>query len=264
MKARKWKRRVLWLLLILIVIAGAGVTIAMNLAEKDLAEKKTEVQTEGKESETGNAAAKKTYKVEKPEVSEQLLTVNDYSRPGEKTDATKYIVIHYLGNPKTTAQENHDYFESLKDLQNCYMSANYIVGLEGEIIQCVPDNEVAYASNQENHESISIENCHLDSTGKFLKDTYISLVKLTAYLTETYNLGRNQIIRHHDVTGKDCPLYYTEHEDYWEDFRDDVMTYRDLCKKQEVTDEELEKLLKGIAHTYQDKSEAEDEERESE
>ena len=39
MKARKWKRRVLWLLLILIVIAGAGVTIAMNLAEKNLAEK---------------------------------------------------------------------------------------------------------------------------------------------------------------------------------------------------------------------------------
>lgn len=100
MKARKWKRRVLWLLLILIVIAGAGVTVAMNLAEKDLAEKKTEVQTEGKESETGNAAAKKTYKVEKPEVSEQLLTVNDYSRPGEKTDATKYIVIHYLGNQR--------------------------------------------------------------------------------------------------------------------------------------------------------------------
>ena len=203
MKARKWIRRVLWLLLVLMVIAGAGVTVSMNLAEKDLTEK--EAQTEEKESET--ETEKKTYRVEKPEVSEQLLTVNEYSRPGEKTDPIKYVVIHYLGNPKTTAQENHDYFESLKDLQNCYMSANYIVGLEGEIIQCVPDNEVAYASNQENHESISIENCHLDSTGKFLKNTYISLVKLTAYLTETYHLDRDQIIRHHDVTGKDCPIY---------------------------------------------------------
>ena len=84
---------------------------------------------------------------------------------------------------------------------------------------------------------------------EFLKDTYISLVKLTAYLTETYNLGREQIIRHHDVTGKDCPIYYTEHEDYWEDFRDDVMTYRELCKKQVVTDEELETILKGTG-TY--------------
>lgn len=261
MKKRKIGRLLFWLLLLVVVISATGVTVAMNLAEEKMdMQQETESETE-KTSETEQV----NYEVPKPDVSEQLLTVNDYSRPGEKTDGIKYIVIHYLGNPKTTAQENHDYFESLKDLQNCYMSANYVVGLEGEIIQCVPDGEVAYASNQENHESISIENCHMDTTGEFLKDTYISLVKLTAYLTETYNLGREQIIRHHDVTGKDCPIYYTEHEDYWEDFRDDVMTYRELCKKQVVTDEELETILKGLAHTYKDKSEAREvEETESE
>ena len=199
MKKRKIGRLLFWLLLLVVVISATGVTVAMNLAEEKMdMQQETESETE-KTSETEQV----NYEVPKPDVSEQLLTVNDYSRPGEKTDGIKYIVIHYLGNPKTTAQENHDYFESLKDLQNCYMSANYVVGLEGEIIQCVPDGEVAYASNQENHESISIENCHMDTTGEFLKDTYISLVKLTAYLTETYNLGREQIIRHHDVTGKD-------------------------------------------------------------
>ena len=202
MKKRKIGRLLFWLLLLVVVISATGVTVAMNLAEKKMdMQQETESETE-KTSETEQV----NYEVPKPDVSEQLLTVNDYSRPGEKTDGIKYIVIHYLGNPKTTAQENHDYFESLKELQNCYMSANYVVGLEGEIIQCVPDGEVAYASNQENHESISIENCHMDTTGEFLKDTYISLVKLTAYLTETYNLGREQIIRHHDVTGKDCPV----------------------------------------------------------
>ena len=71
--------------------------------------------------------------VPRPDIDEQLLTVNEISRPGTKTDGIKYIVIHYLEIPKPTAQENRDYFESLKnDLDSVYMSANYVVGLEGE------------------------------------------------------------------------------------------------------------------------------------
>lgn len=167
--------------------------------------------------------------VPKPEIDEQLLTVNEYSRPGDKTSAINYVVIHYLANPNTTAQQNHDYFESLKDLQNTYMSANYVVGLEGEIIRCVPDGEIAYASNEMNSQSISIENCHKDTSGKFTEATYNSLVKLTAYLTEKYGLDRDHIIRHYDVTGKDCPRYYVENEDKWEEFKDDVMNYREEC-----------------------------------
>ncbi len=169
--------------------------------------------------------------VPRPQIDEQLLTVNEYSRPGIKTDGIENIVIHYLANPRTTAQENRDYFESLKDLGDTYMSANYIVGLEGEIIQCVPDDEIAYASNSKNSTSISIENCHKDTSGKFTQKTYDSLVRLTAYLTERYNLGRDDIIRHYDVVGKLCPLYFVEHEDKWEEFKDDVMEYRAQCEK---------------------------------
>ena len=222
MKARKWKRRVLWLLLILIVIAGAGVTVAMNLAEKDLAEKKTEVQTEGKESETGNAAAKKTYKVEKPEVSEQLLTVNDYSRPGLAIDQVNGIVVHYTANPGSTAQDNRDYFNGLQYSGQTEASSNFIVGLDGEIIQCVPTWEIAYASNERNADTVSIEVCHPDETGKFTDATYRSLVQLTAWLCVKFDLKEDQIIRHYDVTGKNCPKYFVENEDAWEMFKDNV------------------------------------------
>ena len=168
--------------------------------------------------------------VNKPEISEQLLTINDWSRPGKKIKSLDYIVIHYLGNPGTTAQQNHDYFESLKDLQDTSMSANYVVGLEGEIIHCVPDDEVAYASNQANRYSISIENCHPDETGRFTDETYKSLVKLTAYLSDLYQIDEDHIIRHYDVTGKDCPKWFVEHPDDWEKFKDDVMTYRQECE----------------------------------
>ena len=121
--------------------------------------------------------------VPRPDIDEHFLTIKEYSRPGTKPDGINYIVIHYLANPMTTAQQNHDYFESLKDLQNMSMSANYVIGLEGEIIQCVPDDEIAYASNSENHDSISIENCQKDCSGKFTEATDTSLVLLPASLT---------------------------------------------------------------------------------
>ena len=169
--------------------------------------------------------------VPKPETDIQHLTVNDYSRPGTSVEAVEYIVIHYLGNPNTSAQENRDYFESLKDTGHISMSANYVVGIDGEIIECVPPGEIAYASNEMNCKSISIENCHLDDTGRFTEETYTSCVKLAAWLAEEYDIDRDHIIRHYDVTGKGCPLYYVEHEDKWESLRDDIMEYREECRK---------------------------------
>lgn len=182
-----------------------------------------------------------------PEIDEQLLSVNDWSRPGTKVDSVDYIVIHYLGNPKTTAQENRDYFESLKDLHETSMSANYVVGLDGEIIRCVPENEIAYASNSYNSISLSIENCHPDKSGKLKDETYESLVRLTAFLADKYGLDREHIIRHYDVTGKICPRYFVEHPDKWEVFLDDVMEWRQYFvdewnKKKEEESSEIDEL----------------------
>lgn len=179
--------------------------------------------------------------VPKPNIDVQLLTINDWSRPGIAVSDIKKIVVHYLGNPETTAQENRDYFESLKNLQDTYMSANYVVGMDGEIIQCVPDGEVAWASNRANYYSISIENCHHDESGKFTDATYWSDVHLVAYLSERYDIDRDDIIRHYDVTGKDCPKWYVDHPDDWEQFKDDVMTYREECrtKQREMVDQLL-------------------------
>ena len=153
-------------------------------------------------------------------------------------------MIHYLANPKTTAQENHDYFESLKDLKTTSMSANYVVGIDGEIIHCVPDDEIAYASNKANSYSISIENCHLDESGRFTDKTYTSLVDLTAYLSERYGIDREHIIRHYDVTGKDCPKYFVEHPEKWEAFLDDVMLIRNYWYEEAMKVKESEQAEK--------------------
>ncbi len=158
----------------------------------------------------------------RPEMDVELLTVNPYSRPGTKTDRINGIVVHYTANPGATAMANRNYFEGLKDSHVTRSSSNFIVGLEGEIIQCVPTWEVAYASNDRNHDTVSIECCHPDESGKFTDATYRSAVQLCAWLCLKFDLGPEDVIRHYDVTGKDCPRYFVQHEDAWEAFRADV------------------------------------------
>lgn len=160
-------------------------------------------------------------------ISEQFLTLNEYSRPGLfLTDTPQYIVIHYTANPGSTAQNNRDYFENLKDTQLTYASAQFVIGLEGEIIQCVPCNEMAYCSNSLNEICISIEMCHPDEWGNFNDATYNNCVYLVAHLMNYYHMDMGQLIRHYDVTGKNCPRYFVEHEDRWEMFKGYVEQYR--------------------------------------
>lgn len=149
------------------------------------------------------------------EIQEQFLSVNEFSRPGRKLEKVTNIVIHYTGNPGTTAEGNRSYFQSLAYNGSNYASAHFVVGLEGEIVQCIPLEEQAIATRGRNEDSIGIEVCHPDAEGEFNDITYQSVIKLTAELCKQYGLNENDVIRHYDVTGKICPRYYVEHEDAW-------------------------------------------------
>lgn len=157
-----------------------------------------------------------------PEISVQLLDINDYSRPGIELEQINGIVIHYTANPGSTAQENRDYFNGLQNGQGTSVSSHFVIGLEGEIVQCIPTWEMAYASNSRNQDTISIECCHLDESGEFTDATYASLVQLTAFLCTKYGLDEQDVIRHYDVTGKNCPKYFVENEEAWEALKDHV------------------------------------------
>lgn len=157
-----------------------------------------------------------------PDIDVELLTVNPYSRPGTETNKITGIVVHYTANPGSTAMDNRNYFEGLKDSHETKASSNFVVGLEGEIVQCVPTWEVAYASNSRNIDTVSIECCHPDETGRFDDDTYRSMVKLCAWLCMKFDLTSEDVIRHYDVTGKNCPKYFVENEDAFAAFRNDI------------------------------------------
>lgn len=157
-------------------------------------------------------------------VEKDYLTANPWSRPETPLKKIDGVVIHYVGNPGTTARANRNYFESLSaGTDQVYASAHFVVGLEGEVIQCIPLTEIAYASNSRNEDTVSIEVCHPDADGAFSRVTYDRVVELTAWLCESFHLDPEaDVIRHYDVTGKECPLYYVDHPDAWEQLKSDV------------------------------------------
>lgn len=167
-------------------------------------------------------------KLLKKELNVKTLTAPEYvnveliglgrARTGVKLVEINNIVIHYVGNPNTTAQNNRDFFNK-PDTDVC---SHFLIGLDGEIIQCVPLDEKSAASNNRNLDTISIEVCHPDASGKFNEATYNSLLKLTAWLCDNSGLKAKDVIRHYDITGKECPKYFVDNESAWEEFLTDV------------------------------------------
>lgn len=162
------------------------------------------------------------YTMDQLSIQHQFLTVNPYSRPGKALKRVNGVVVHYTANPGSSAKNNRDYFESLKTRHTTKASSHFIIGINGEIIQCIPLNEIAYASNNRNSDTISIECCHPDSTGRLSNATYQSLQKLVKSLMTTYSLNKNDIIRHYDITGKECPKYFVTYPQKWEEFKDSL------------------------------------------
>ncbi|MBQ8751564.1 MAG: N-acetylmuramoyl-L-alanine amidase [Clostridia bacterium] len=151
-------------------------------------------------------------------ISQEYIPALVTARSGESLADYAGVVIHYVGNPGTTAAGNRNYFAT----PGTEVCSHFVVGLEGEIIQCQPLWERSVASNERNRDTVSIEVCHPDDTGKFTPETYESLVRLTAWLCEAGKLDTEQVIRHYDVTGKECPRYYVKNEEAWQQLLADV------------------------------------------
>jgi N-acetylmuramoyl-L-alanine amidase CwlA len=181
-------------------------------------------------------------------IEQKLLTPNKYSRPGEFLKSVKAVVLHWYANPLSSALANRNYFENRKYGKTNFGSAHYLVGLEGEIIQAIPDVEMAYhvgsstytkealsrLSTYPNNCTLGIEMAHIDWDGRFNEKTYNSTVKLTAQLLHKYKLNKNDIWTHHGIVGwKNCPKWYVDHPSDFEKFKSDVdVELKNLIKKE--------------------------------
>lgn len=137
---------------------------------------------------------------------------------GGKRSVVKYIVIHYTGNDGDTAENNAKYFKN----NVTKTSAHYFVD-DTEAILSVPEDYVAYSVGGKgngplknictNKNSISIELCDTVRNGTIAPTdkTVENALQLTRDLMSKYGIPKSNVVRHWDVTTKNClPVEETE------------------------------------------------------
>ena len=154
----------------------------------------------------------------------QLLTNTNYN--DSNRTSIKHIVVHYVG-ATGGAKDNCKYFEWTYR----GASAHYFVGHQGEIWQCVLDEDIAwhcgtsgtyYHPYCRNSNAIGIEMCcRVTSSGTwyFEKATVDATVELVKYLMDKYNIPASNVVRHYDVTHKSCPRPYVLDTSAWNAFK---------------------------------------------
>ncbi|MDR1559242.1 MAG: N-acetylmuramoyl-L-alanine amidase [Clostridiales bacterium] len=166
-------------------------------------------------------------------ITDALLTLGaSHGRTGKAINP-KGIVVHYVANPGSSAMSNRNYFE--KGSNGRGVSSHYIVGLQGEVIRCIPETEVAmhagaayssaYLEQAKINNSIyyGIETCHPNADGKFSEITNLSLTELCADMCLRHGFDpHKRLFTHNEVTGKLCPLYFVKNPEAWAKFKDDV------------------------------------------
>ena len=96
-----------------------------------------------------------------PTITDLLLTPN-YVRPGGNRPGTPLapqgVTVHRTGTPGATARNVRNYFDTIRPGNES--SAHYVVDPTGEIIRCIPEDEVAWhAGPAANGRDIGIETC---------------------------------------------------------------------------------------------------------
>ena len=135
----------------------------------------------------------------------------------------KYIVIHYTANDGDTDENNGNYFAN----NVIKTSAHYFVD-DDSVTQSVPDNYIAWHCGAKtykhkecrNTNSIGIEICDDVKNGVIYPSakTIQNVLELTKTLMKKYKIPKENVIRHYDVTGKSCPLYWVNNTKWYNEF----------------------------------------------
>ena len=171
-------------------------------------------------------------------IKKSFLEINRYSRPGLMLHKVRAIVWHWVANPGSSDTAVRNYFARLKlqegkELDKYRYASTHFAVDENSITQMIPEEEVAYhvgakeytnlvkycfgekylnTPSTPNFITLGIEICHLDWEGRMHKKTIKNLIELTTQLCLKYGLDpMTQILRHYDLTGKKCPLWFVDH-----------------------------------------------------
>ena len=148
-------------------------------------------------------------------IVQDFIAKGRINRPG-MVNSCKYITIHDTGNKSVGADalSHAKYIKSLKDRTSWHYTVDDSDG--NTVYQHLPDNEKSYhtSSLKANESSIAIELC-VNADGDFEK-TVDNAVCLVRELMKKHSIPAENIKRHKDWTGKNCPASFTEAA--WKEF----------------------------------------------
>ncbi len=169
------------------------------------------------------------------EIKKKLARFDNFTAKQRRLSDIAYIVVHYTGNRGDTAKNNADYFAR----EVTGTSAHYFVD-ENEVWQSVPDGHAAWHCGTKgayyhpacrNANSIGVEVCMLDKHGKLRQGSVDRAAALVRELMQRYGIPADRVVRHYDVTHKDCPAPMVQNPALWREFQakltqeDDEMKY---------------------------------------
>lgn len=161
------------------------------------------------------------------------IACNTANYGGLRGKKVKYIVVHYTAGNGDTARDNGIYFQR----NEVGASAHWFVD-ETTALASVPEQFIAWHCGGaayvhpecRNSNSIGVELCsRKDRDGEyyFLPETVDNAVQLIRELMEKYGVPPERVIRHYDVTGKQCPMPFVGVGfESWKEFKEEIAMKR--------------------------------------
>lgn len=122
------------------------------------------------------------------------------------------IVIHYTAVPGCKAERLAECF--VNDNGGYNQSCNYVVDWS-EVICLIPAGYMSYGVTGHNDHVINIEVCYRESGGRFDLTSIANLRELVRRLMRKWDIPAEKVVRHYDLTGKECPLFYAHETWEW-------------------------------------------------
>jgi N-acetylmuramoyl-L-alanine amidase len=173
---------------------------------------------------------------------DKFIHINEYSRPSWKLLEVRKLVLHYTANPNADSDDHFYYFDKTIVAMKKYASA-HIFSDKSKALCIIPLDEVAFHANDRtlllpelkatapfykggnaNLTSIGVEMC-LEKDGSFHPDMISRTEDIFVELCKRFKLDPTKdIVRHYDVTGKNCPAPWVKDKQKFIDFKNRVQT----------------------------------------
>ena len=157
-----------------------------------------------------------------------------------------YLVIHFTANDGDSAKNNADYFAR----EAPGASAHFFVD-EREIWQSVKEKDIAWHCGTRgmyfhpycrNANSLGIELCSRKRGEKyyFTPETVKNAQQFVRSLMKRYGIPTENVVRHYDVTHKNCPAPFVEDAGAWQKFKAGLM---EQTKEDNMTEKQVKQLI---------------------